>query len=67
MAHWDDERDKRRVKEMRECGPLAIEHKDLIDKYEEKGDDTHWYAFIDEINKIADGLIWERNKTAQIP
>ena len=66
MAHWNDERDTRRVKEMRETS-LAIQCKDIIDKYEEKGDDIYWYAFIDEIRKIADGLIRERNKRAPNP
>ena len=51
VAHWDEERDKGRVERMRDSGQLAIDHKDLIDKFEETGDPIWWYAFIDTIRE----------------
>lgn len=51
MGHWNEERDRRRVEMMRKCGPVTEKHKDLIDKYEETGDDIYWVAFIRAIRK----------------
>jgi hypothetical protein len=65
MAHWDEERDKRRVQMMRECGWVAIENKDLIDRYEETGDDIYWAAFVDVIRHLTDEKL--RNKTLSHP
>ena len=52
MANWNEKRDKRWVKMMRECDELAVEHKDLIDRFEETGDLIFWSAFIDLIRKM---------------
>jgi hypothetical protein len=62
VAHWDDERDKERVENLRKTS-LAITHKEIIDKYEETGDDIYWYMLINLIRKYADDLI--RNKKSQ--
>jgi hypothetical protein len=51
MAHWDEERDKRRVQMMRECGPRAVRLKDIIDKYEQTGNDIYWFQFVDSVLK----------------
>ncbi|MGA7523902.1 MAG: hypothetical protein WBW84_15730 [Acidobacteriaceae bacterium] len=51
MAHWDDERDRRRVETMRRCGEFAIKHKAIIDKFEETGDGIYWAAWVDLIRK----------------
>jgi hypothetical protein len=45
MAHWDEERDKRWVAMMRECKVPNSE--EIIRKYEETGNDSHWYEFIE--------------------
>src|SRR5437588_8880631 len=45
MAHWDEERDKRRVEMMRGCELVGTE--ELIKLYEERGDDTYWNQFVE--------------------
>ena len=54
MAHWDEERDRRWVKRMRECEHLAPKMKELIDKFEEDGDLIYRDQFLQELRKVAD-------------
>lgn len=49
MAHWDDERDRRRAKEMRECKLPGTE--EVIQNYEETGDIVYWAQFCALIGK----------------
>lgn len=51
MAHWDAERDRKRVEEMRQCE--AVDLKYLIDKYETTGDDIYWAEFVDALRREA--------------
>ena len=54
MAHWDEERDRRWVKRMRECEHLTPKMKELIDKFEEDGDLIYRDQFLQELRKVAD-------------
>ncbi len=56
MAHWDEERDRRWVKRMRECEHLTPKMKELIDKFEEDGDLIYRDQFLQELrNKYVNG------------
>jgi len=49
MAHWDEERDRKRVAMMKGCKLLGTE--ELIKLYEERGDDTYWNQFVELLRK----------------
>ncbi len=44
MAHWDEERDRRWVERMRECGYPEAE--EIIRKFEETGDLIYFSRFL---------------------
>jgi hypothetical protein len=52
MALPEDIHDERWIQIMRDCGPVSVEHKDLIDQFEETGDVKYWDAFV-ELVRIA--------------
>lgn len=45
MAHWDGERDRRRVQEMRECNLTGTE--EIIRNFEDTGDVIYWSQLIE--------------------
>ena len=50
MAHWDEERDAKRVQKMRELRHTP-EGNRLIDLYEDTGDLIYWNAFLDQLKR----------------
>lgn len=63
VAHWDDERDARWVRNARET-TLTPEMKKWVDKFEKTGDLIHWNLFLDEIRKKADQLRVQSSRQA---
>jgi len=45
MAHWNEIRDEWRVEQARLCKVPNSE--EIIGKYEETGNDSYWYEFIE--------------------
>jgi hypothetical protein len=45
VAHWNDERDRKRVLMMRGCN--VPDSEEVITFYEQQGDDAYWYQFIE--------------------
>jgi hypothetical protein len=45
VAHWNDERDCKRVLMMRGCN--VPDSEEVITFYEQRGDDAYWYQFIE--------------------
>jgi phage terminase large subunit len=46
VAHWNEIRDEWRVEQARLC---KVPSEELIRKYEETGNDSYWYEFIELI------------------
>src|ERR1700740_796199 len=63
MAHWNEQRDERRVEMMKRCNVPNSE--EIIKDFEEKGDDNYFYQFIELMWK--DGLLRKQKKREHYP